>query len=225
MRSSSPRARTRSPCLLDADSGQVIDAIPMGEAPSPVRGYADGRTLAVANDQKTIQLVDVRTHSTLRILPADEMVSDMQFSSDGQHMAAVDTAGTVYLWDDGHGEPTVGRHADECGRRRSRMRAIPRGSRSRPTANDWRPGVPVAPCACGRRARRKWPGELTGHTDMIRTLAWSPSGQTILTAAGQADDGMRVWDAATGQLAATIESFRCLPRRVTPAPGHPTAKY
>ena len=184
--------------------------IPMDEAAVACAWNADGSTLAVANDQKTIQLVNVKTHGTLRVLPADETVSDVQFSSDGQKVAAVDTAGTVYLWDTATGNRLLADTRMSVTGEDPNARHPARAAFS-PDGKHLAAGGACRTVRVWETASAKMVNELTGHTDMLRALAWSPSGQTILTAAGQVDVGMRVWDAATGQLASTIESYRCLP--------------
>ena len=43
------------------------------------------------------------------------------------------------------------------------------------------------------------PQVLSGHTDVVTSVAWSPNGKTF--ASGSLDESIRLWDAATWQTA------------------------
>ena len=49
---------------------------------------------------------------------------------------------------------------------------------------------------------------LTGHTDVITALAFSPHGRTLASAAGEEDNSVRLWDVSTGGLIHTLSSHQ-----------------
>lgn len=45
---------------------------------------------------------------------------------------------------------------------------------------------------------------LTGHTDIVESVAWSPDGEHIASGSSRLDTTLRIWDAASGALLATL---------------------
>ena len=48
------------------------------------------------------------------------------------------------------------------------------------------------------------PALLTGHTEVVWSLAFSPDGKTLASGTGNADGTIQLWDTSTGQLKQTI---------------------
>ena len=60
----------------------------------------------------------------------------------------------------------------------------------------WPPAAPTTPCGCGTSPTRPTPHPLgpplTGHTDTVNSVAFSPDGHTLAT--GSADQTVRLWN-------------------------------
>ena len=61
---------------------------------------------------------------------------------------------------------------------------------------------PTIPFACGMQVTGQHKHTLTGHTDSVYTVAFSPDGKTL--ASGSDDDTARLWDVVTGQHKQTL---------------------
>jgi WD40 repeat protein len=111
----------------------------------------------------------------------------LAWAPDGERIAAVDAAGTAWVWD-----------VTSC---KVLMKYTAQGSLN---ALAWSPGrtrlavggndhlVHVLDVASGQEVIR-----YTGHSQAVQSLAWAPDG--IRIASGSADTTVQVWDASTGQ--------------------------
>jgi WD40 repeat protein len=146
----------------------------------------DGRWLAVvAADEKTILLLDARTHeTTARLIGHEKRVFRAAFSPDSRWLATCGRDYTVRLWQLRSGKCQVLRdHTDET----FAVAFHPDGSR---LATAGREGtIWLCDVARGEEVAR-----LKGHKSYIWSLAFSPDGATL--ASGSGDSTVRLWDTA-----------------------------
>jgi WD40 repeat protein len=146
----------------------------------------DGRWLAtLAADQKTVLLLDARTHeTTARFSGHEKAVFKAAFSPDNSCLATCSRDHTVRLWQVSSGTCQVLRgHTDEV----YAVAFHPKGTRLATAARDGM--VWLWDLARGEEVAR-----LPGHKGFVWSLAFSPDGATL--ASGGGDDTVRLWDTA-----------------------------
>jgi WD40 repeat protein len=168
--------------VFDIGSGQSLFS-----TKGAVMAYSpDGRWLAVrAEDEKTVLLLDARTHETNARFNSDSIVTGKAaFSPDSRCLAWCSQDRTVRLWQIDGGECRVLRgHTDEI----YAVAFHPDGTRLATAARDgvvWLWDV----------ARGEGVARLAGHKSFVWSLAFSPDGTTL--ASGSGDGTVRLWDTA-----------------------------
>jgi WD40 repeat protein len=188
----------------------------------------DGKTLALLNPDAGVTLVETAGGKEIRTLGNSENAPvRAAFSPDGKRLIAAGNAGRVQVWDvadgtsaaewESHEEFPAGLAVSPDGKRMAlagesavrmwdlesqrKMWEVPHsGPGAAASVAFGRDGARLA-VGCGRRVRLLDPATgkdllpTGGHGDGINSIAWSPDGRRVLTAA---DDGMVLWDAATG---------------------------
>jgi WD40 repeat protein/serine/threonine protein kinase len=146
----------------------------------------DGRWLAIgAADDKTVVLLDARTHETVARFSGHEgAVFKAAFSPDSRFLASCSRDRTVRVWQIDSGKCQVLRgHTDEV----YAIAFHPDGTRLATAGRDG--AVWLWDLARGEEVVR-----LPGHKSYVWSLAFSPDGRTLVSGSG--DFTVRLWDTA-----------------------------
>ena len=162
----------------------------------------DGSTMAVGGDGNAVQVYDVATRQHIITLKGhDHAVQSLDFSPDGKLLASA--GGTnVRVWDTAtwadrdqiqhHPEVVCVRFSPD-----GKLLAIADGESDLPHYKLLPTAIILWDVAA--RDEVRW---LRGHTNTIWALAFSPDGKTL--ASGSADQTVKFWDTASGELRETI---------------------
>jgi len=175
----------------------------------------DALWLASGSADKTVRIWDVATRRSLDLSPLEcrNLVISVAFSPNGQLVAAGDDSGSISLWNSETGQPAR-EPLDTSTTLAVSIGFSPEGSY-------------VAACGfsddCGDSFVQTLDistGEkvlnLSGHTDGVRSVAYSSNGRFIAT--GSDDRTVRLWDAAIGTPIATLSGHSAWARSVTFTP-------
>lgn len=163
------------------ERGQLLGA--------PLTGHSaafspDSKTLASGSDDKTIRLWAVDTGQCLRELRDKDKISGVSFSPDGKILASIGE-GIIRLWkvDTGQPQGRVLRGSSMIFSPDSKILVILGGDY---TIRFWDVG-----------RSQLWGEPLTGHQDVVKSVAFSLDGKTFAT--GSRDETIILWDVNTGK--------------------------
>jgi WD40 repeat protein len=172
-----------------------------------------GRYLALADQQRTIRLVDTSTWTLARVLnapePADDEVerpyyfSQIAFSPDGRHLAAAAISDGVLLWDVESGE--LMQHWISASPREEAGLCLAFSPDGRMLASGGSRNVAMIwDVETGERL-----STLAGHGRTLYHLAFSPDGQRIVTCSR--DRTVRLWEVASGREVMILDQSEEIP--------------
>lgn len=177
----------REPLTLDCHS-DVVYAL----AFSP-----DGRRMATASDDQTIQIHEVPTGKLLQKLSGHtDQIYVLSFGPNGEKLVAASQDKAVVVWDLQTAKPQYWRgHSDVV------------------VGVTWSRGGKYIASASDDTTVRIWDatsGEashtLTGHKDMVNTVAFSPDEKYL--ASGSYDNTVKIWNVSHGSLLRTLPEAR-----------------
>jgi WD40 repeat protein len=178
----------------------------------------DGNTLASGSNDTTIILWDVKTGRPIHTLSGhSSIVRSVVFSPDGRTLASGSDDGTIILWDVQTGKPVsklLIEYTDPVFAVKVPAPVLsvvfsPDGKTL--ASGSYDKNVILWDVKTGQPIQT-----LSGHLDIVRTLAFSPDGKTL--ASGSADKTIILWDAETGQLRDQLRGHSVLINSVSFSP-------
>jgi WD40 repeat protein len=194
-------AGSRHAVVWDTMTRTTVRVFPVGThgGASSVSFSPDGLTLAIGRSDSFAVLYDLRTGRLIVHLGSDYSISDLAFSPDGKLLATASLGGTALVWD--IASRNIVSSLSGAATLASAVRFSPD---SRLVAvGDSSGRVVLWKLDPTHRFEGAWAARpegqpLTGHNGGVASLAFAPSGSTLVTAS---DDGkLRLWDVATRKL-------------------------
>jgi beta-lactamase regulating signal transducer with metallopeptidase domain len=182
-------------------AGELICEEPPGDdsaAPRALAASRDGKWLALALENHTIELRDALSGRTVRVLAGHAgPVNCVAFSPDGTTLASGSSDRTVRLWDAAGGE----------------LKMTLKGHGHWVYALAFTPDGRTLASGGYDRSIRLWNVKsgkcavtLRGHEAAVRALAFAPDGRTL--ASGGGDRDIRLWDTTTRKLRTMLSGHR-----------------
>ncbi|MBI5385254.1 MAG: protein kinase [Verrucomicrobia bacterium] len=187
--------------LFDLTSDRLTNRRVLGASPVSVSAFLpEKRWLATSQvgANRHIAILNFTTMEAITRLPVPSAVRDMEFSRDGQRLAAYHAGGEVRVWrtDDWSYIPIM-HSSGNSGVHFAGLSFLGSGER---IAIGWSSGkVSVHESATGTKLR-----EFTAHSEGITAFAISPTADVIATGAGYSDKTVKLWKSETGEAAGEL---------------------
>jgi WD40 repeat protein/transcriptional regulator with XRE-family HTH domain len=175
---------------------QLLSLVGHTESVNFITYSFDGTRIATASDDGTARIWDAKTGKESRTFSGyQDPVLGVAFSPDGSRIATASADFTARVWDAGTGKVIF---TFDYPDRVTSVAFSPDGKTIAATG-----GVPeTATIILWDALTGKELFSLTGHTDMIEQIVFSPDGTRLATASR--DGSARIWDAVSGEALATL---------------------
>jgi WD40 repeat protein len=184
----------------------------------------DSQTLASGSDDKTIHLWDVNSRKLQSIIPTQQFIQTIAFSPNGEMLASAGIEKKVDLWDWKTGK--LIRSLGPYGNAIEAIAFSPDAQRIVFSPDAYAASAPVTEQTGVKNSLRVWDlngkqvgKTLQGHRDTIISVAFSPSGQTLIS--GSWDHTIKIWNVQSGEI---VREFLENDRRILSVAFRPDGK-
>ena len=187
--------------LFDLASDRLTNRRVLGGSPVGVSAFLPEKRWLASSQVGANRHIAIHNFTTMEVitrLPVPSAVRDMEFSRDGQRLAAYHAGGEVRVWrtDDWSHIPIM-HSSGNSGVHFAGLSFLDSGER---VAIGWGSGkVSIHESATGEKLR-----EFTAHTEGITAFAISPNSDMIATGAGYTDKTVKLWKSETGESAGEL---------------------
>ena len=156
------------------------------------------------NRERSIVLCDSRSGAETHRLPVDALVRDIAFTRDGKLFAATaKSSNNITVWDVRGGSLVTNYSAGVHIHMPGNVFAVTADGRRQAWVTAASPGFVQI-----RNTNDALTSAFRAANEVVTTLAFSPDGQTLITAGGWAESSIKLWNVETHQLIGFLEGHR-----------------